>query len=163
MTIQLVPAQKQELPEVAALAKTIWNDHYPAIIGQEQVNYMLGKFYSLPSLEEQTGKGQVFYFIVADGVKQGFVSVTFTPEKEELFIHKFYILTQKQQSGWGTLSLNAVEKLYPQTRYLRLTVNRQNFKSVNFYFKNGFIIEQVADFDIGQGYVMNDFVMVKKV
>ena len=43
---------------------------------------------------------------------------------------------------------------------LRLTVNRQNFKSINFYFKNGFKIEQVADFDIGNGYVMNDFVMV---
>ena len=45
---------------------------------------------------------------------------------------------------------------------VRLTVNRQNFKSVNFYFKNGFTIERVADFDIGNGYVMNDFVMMWK-
>ena len=46
----------------------------------------------------------------------------------------------------------------PQT--LRLTVNRQNYKSINFYFKNGFVIEKTADFDIGSGYFMNDFVMV---
>jgi len=162
MDIQILPAQKQDLPEIAALAKTIWNDHYPAIIGQEQVDYMLAKFYSLPSLEEQTTKGQVFYFIMVDGQKQGFVSVTHSPEKEELFIHKFYILTQKQKSGLGTLVLKAVEDLYPAARFLRLTVNRQNHKSINFYFKNGFTIEEVADFDIGQGYVMNDFVMWKK-
>jgi len=45
---------------------------------------------------------------------------------------------------------------------LRLQVNRQNYKAVNFYFKMGFIIESVGDFDIGGGYFMNDFVMVRK-
>jgi ribosomal protein S18 acetylase RimI-like enzyme len=43
---------------------------------------------------------------------------------------------------------------------IRLTVNRENYKAINFYFKLGFKIEKVADFDIGQGYVMNDFVML---
>ncbi len=43
---------------------------------------------------------------------------------------------------------------------VRLQVNRQNMKAINFYFKMGFVIEQVADFDIGDGYFMNDFVMV---
>jgi hypothetical protein len=44
---------------------------------------------------------------------------------------------------------------------LKLTVNRKNFKAINFYFKNGYIIESVEDFDIGESYLMNDFVMVK--
>jgi hypothetical protein len=43
---------------------------------------------------------------------------------------------------------------------MRLTVNRQNYKSINFYFKIGFRIEKCADFPIGNGFVMNDFVMV---
>ena len=38
----------------------------------------------------------------------------------------------------------------------------QNYKSINFYFKNGFVIERVADFDIGNNFVMNDFVMIWK-
>jgi RimJ/RimL family protein N-acetyltransferase len=49
-----------------------------------------------------------------------------------------------------------------QPDIIKLTVNRQNFKSINFYFKNGFKIEKVEDFDIGNGYWMNDFIMVKK-
>jgi RimJ/RimL family protein N-acetyltransferase len=49
--------------------------------------------------------------------------------------------------------------LHPQIQTFRLTVNRKNFKSINFYFKLGFKIESVEDFDIGNNYFMNDFVM----
>jgi ribosomal protein S18 acetylase RimI-like enzyme len=44
-------------------------------------------------------------------------------------------------------------------RELRLQVNRQNVVAINFYFKAGFVIEKSADFDIGDGYFMNDFIM----
>lgn len=162
MHIDLIPVATSELPLVADLAFKIWNDHYPSVIGQKQVDYMLNKFYSLPSLQEQVQRGQVFYFIKSNEVTEGFISVTHTTETQELFIHKFYILTQKQKSGWGTLALEKMESLYPSAKFIRLTVNRQNHKSINFYFKNGFTIEKVADFDIGDGYVMNDFVMLKK-
>lgn len=162
MNLQLYMAGEKELPEVAELAHRIWNAHYPDIIGQQQVDYMLGRFYSLPALLEQTEKGQVFYFVLVDGEKQGFVSVSHSALAEELFIHKFYILPQKQKSGLGTRVLQELENMYHLASLLRLTVNRQNHKSINFYFKNGFVIEEVADFDIGEGYVMNDFVMVKK-
>jgi ribosomal protein S18 acetylase RimI-like enzyme len=48
-------------------------------------------------------------------------------------------------------------------RSITLTVNRQNYKAINFYFKNGFTIDHIANFDIGKGYVMEDFVMKKRV
>jgi hypothetical protein len=44
-----------------------------------------------------------------------------------------------------------------------LTVNRKNYKAINFYFKNGFTIKEIADFDIGNGFFMNDFIMIKKI
>jgi ribosomal protein S18 acetylase RimI-like enzyme len=46
---------------------------------------------------------------------------------------------------------------------MRLQVNRQNYTAINFYFKLGFTIERVADFDIGHGFFMNDFVMLKQL
>jgi len=49
--------------------------------------------------------------------------------------------------------------LYQEIRSITLQVNRQNYKSVNFYFSVGFKIIQVADFDIGEGWQMNDFIM----
>ena len=73
-----------------------------------------------------------------------------------------------QGKSVGSKCLNLLEVAINQNskssfNCFKLTVNRQNFKSINFYFKNGFTIESVADFDIGNGYVMNDFIMKKLI
>lgn len=163
MNLRLTMAGEKDLPQIAELAHKIWNDHYPAIIGQQQVDYMLDKFYSQDSLKEQLANNQVFYMVEVDGQNTGFVSVSHAAMTEELFIHKFYVLTGQQRSGLGSLVLRELENMHRLVSEVRLTVNRQNHKSINFYFKNGFTIEKVADFDIGNHYVMNDFVMVKKL
>ena len=45
---------------------------------------------------------------------------------------------------------------------LQLQVNRDN-KAKYFYEKLGFEVVRTQVFDIGQGYVMDDYVMEKKV
>lgn len=163
--LKLISIQDNELEELALMASQIWNDHYTSIIGKEQIEYMLGKFYSRPALHQQIQEGQRFQFITLDERKIGFIA---TSQKEncECFIHKFYIRTDIQSSNigsrtFGLLKAQTRTDKCPQVTF-RLTVNRQNFKAVNFYFKNGFKIESVADFDIGHGYFMNDFIMVHK-
>ncbi len=144
------------------LAKTIWNAHYVSIIGQEQVDYMLNKMYNYDSLLEQlTIKKHVFYLIKHQEAVVGFTSVS-SDNGADFMLHKFYILANEAGSGIGTQVLELlIDTLKPKS--FTLTVNRQNYKSINFYFKNGFKITEVADFDIGNGYVMNDFVMKKVV
>ena len=56
----------------------------------------------------------------------------------------------------------STQTVIEQESAVRLTVNRKNFKAINFYFKQGFIIEEVKDFDIGNNYEMNDFIMLYK-
>jgi ribosomal protein S18 acetylase RimI-like enzyme len=43
-----------------------------------------------------------------------------------------------------------------------LQVNRNN-PAVHFYQKQGMEIVETADFDIGNGFFMNDFIMSKKL
>lgn len=158
--IHLRIAQEKDLDRIATLAKIIWNDHYVSIVGQEQVDYMLAKIYNHQSLMEQLNeKKHVFYLINYNNQSIGFVSVS-TLDNIHYFLHKFYIDQQKSNTGIGTEVLNLlVKNINPKS--LTLTVNRQNYKSINFYFKNGFKIDRVEDFDIGNGYQMNDFVMVR--
>ena len=154
------PVAPGELDTVSELAVRIWNAHYVPIIGQQQVDYMLNKMYSRQSLEEQlTQKQHLFYLVVLnDRDVQGFVSVN-REQDRHWFLNKLYILPDKAAKGLGTAVFEALKKLL-QPAKITLTVNRQNYKSINFYFKNGFRIDHVADFDIGDGYEMNDFVMV---
>lgn len=159
MAIHLQEASEADIATIAGLARHIWNQHYVPIIGQAQVDYMLGLFYHANSLREQMFVKQHRFFLVQErGRDLGFISVS-VEKDQSWFIHKFYIDQAKAGKGLGTEVFGEIVKLL-DPREIRLTVNRQNYKSINFYFKNGFIIEKVADFDIGNGYVMNDFVMV---
>ena len=156
--LTLKPATEKDFLTIEKLAHSIWHQHYVPIVGLEQVNYMLAKMYTQQALQKQTKEGQQFYLVENDGKETGFISISSSNSKD-LMLHKFYILQEKQNTGLGKLVFKNIIDLYkPKT--VRLTVNRQNYKSINFYFKLGFKIEEVADFDIGNNYFMNDFVML---
>ena len=159
--IHLKLAEEKDLTTITKLAQIVWNDHYVSIIGQQQVDYMLNKMYNHESLLEQLNhQKHQFFLIEKDNDILGFISVS-SENGNDYFLNKYYIHQQKSNSGIGTDALNLlIEKINPKS--LTLTVNRQNYKSINFYFKNQFKIDRVEDFDIGDGYVMNDFVMVRK-
>ena len=152
--------RKEELPLVQKLAHEIWNAYYPAIISQDQIDYMLNKMYSLASLEEQFDKGHQFYLLTVENNSAGFLSIS-NDNNGNFFIHKLYVLTSLHQKGLGSYLLEGVMKMLTNCKSFRLTVNRKNIQAINFYFRKKFIIEKAEDFDIGNGYVMNDFVMMR--
>ncbi len=157
--IQLVRADNTHISIIQNLASDIWWKYYPSIIGYKQVQYMLDKFYSEPALLEQMNIKKHQFFLISWKKKNiGFISIEQLKNKK-LFIHKFYILQSKAHKGIGTKVFRKIVQIF-QPKEARLTVNRQNFKAINFYFKNKFVIEKVEDFDIGNGFYMNDFVMV---
>jgi len=158
--MQFIQASYQEIDKIIELAQKIWRDHYPSIIGAEQVEFMLAKMYDKASLEKQIHMGDEFYLAFDDSENRylGFISIKNEGESK-LFINKFYIDTNYQRSGIGLLFFDFIlSEFVPQE--IKLQVNRQNYKAINFYFKAGFKIEKVADFDIGDGYFMNDFIMI---
>ncbi len=158
--IHLILAKESDLDAIALMAREIWNLHYVPMVGQGQVDYMLGKFYSHQSLVEQLYKGHRFYLIRQQDETLGFLSISKSGEGD-YFLHKLYIYNQKANAGAGTEVLHELIRM-TEPKSLTLTVNRQNYKSINFYFKNGFKIKSVEDFDIGNGYQMNDFVMERR-
>ena len=147
-----------QLNRVRDLAHRIWNDHYPAIIGQDQVDYMLNEMYDLSSLERQFNEGDKFYLASESNQDLGFASIS-RREGGSWFLNKLYVDTNNQRSGIGRDLMDQLIALN-EINVMRLQVNRQNYKAINFYFKYGFVIEKVADFDIGNGYFMNDFIMI---
>ena len=152
----LVKIDSSQFDTLFGLAKEIWNMHYVPIVGQGQVDYMLNSIYSPAGLEKQTQEGQSFYFIKNQGTIIGFLGLSM---KNGGFIHKFYIHPKQQGQGLGRNVFDLIVAELGHPKSIQLTVNRENFKSINFYFKCRFKIKSVEDFDIGEGYFMNDFVM----
>lgn len=161
MKIQLLAATESDASMISGLAGRIWRAHYPDIIGAEQVEYMLGLLYSPEAIVKQMQEGQVFYLPQADGETIGYVAVS-RKEAGKYFLHKFYIDNGKRGRGMGAILFQRILALFPDLQELRLTVNRMNYQSINFYFKVGFVIEECIQIPIGGGFVMDDFQMLYK-
>lgn len=160
MTIRI--ADPSDAPLIEALATRIWWAHYPEIISGEQITYMLERGYSVSALQQQMVEGQVFRIVYSDsGDAIGYISVR-CKGPGSYFMHKFYLEVQQQGKGIGAAVFHQVVQEYPDLQEMRLLVNRRNYRSVNFYFKTGFTIEQCVDTPFGDGYVMDDFQMIWK-
>ncbi|MCS6928387.1 MAG: GNAT family N-acetyltransferase [Saprospiraceae bacterium] len=158
--IRLQPATLRDIPTLQMLANRIWWAHYPPIIGEAQTAYMLERMYSAEALRRQMTEENAHFWLIntLSDVSIGFLSIS-EQCASEYFIHKFYLDVAYQGKGLGTEAFEQLLEQYPAAKRIRLTVNRQNYKSINFYFKLGFRIERCADFDIGEGFFMNDFIM----
>lgn len=173
MTLSFRWMNTQDIPQVSALAQRIWNAHYPGIISQQQIDYMLNKNYSAESLTNQLGANHQFMLALQNHIIIGFLSVaplsTVTdpvlrgnsPFETDYFLQKFYVAPEAQGAGIGKQLLGHVINSIPHITRLRLQVARKNTASWNFYLRQGFTIEQEADFAIGNGFYMEDYVMEK--
>lgn len=152
---------REQLSIVRDLAYTVWPSTYREILSSEQLDYMLHNFYSVANLEKQMDNGQVFELLLEDTNVIGFVAYELNcNETEWLKLHKIYLLPEIQGKGFGIFMIDEVNKRAKdnQQKGLFLNVNKYN-KAKFFYEKLGFVISKEEVIDIGNGYVMDDYVM----
>jgi len=160
MDITFKRAAESDIPVIYQLADKIWHDHYPSIITTEQINYMLKARYSEAVLKEQLQLGEQIYLAFFNDTPVAFGSIEL--KERYYYLHKFYVEVSEHRHGIGRQFFNYLLSQTDISKPIRLQVNRQNFKAINFYFKMGFTIESVGDFHVGEGYYMNDFIMLRK-
>lgn len=159
--ISLRKATEEDLAVVQHIGTTTYGPTYAHLLGQEQVDYMLGKFYSRAALLSQFIDGHIF-LIAQDGKKDlGFASYSITDHENHVFkLHKLYVLPEAHGKGLGKYLMNEVMNHARDAggKALQLNVNRYN-KAKDFYEKAGFKIKETVDIEIGNGFFMNDYVM----
>ncbi|MGH2666825.1 GNAT family N-acetyltransferase [Flavobacterium sp.] len=164
MTITV--ATKEQLGIVQRLAYEIWPDTYGKILSKIQLDFMLDKFYNIASLEEQMlEKNQVFMLIEDDGKYLGFCAYELNINNStKTKLHKIYVLPETQGKGVGKLLLEEVENAGRKAgnTHLFLNVNRFN-NALEFYKYKGFAIVDEVNIEIGNGYLMEDYVMEKNL
>ena len=160
MTIQKA-TKKTDIQLVEKLATKIWNDHYVPIIGQNQVDYMLKKFQSFKAISEQIKNGYD-YFLISDAKNAvGYLCLVYDNSEKKLMISKIYISSDKRGFGYGKKLIDftinkAKEK---KMKSIWLTVNKNNTNSIKWYQKLNFKITDQVVMDIGNNFVMDDYVM----
>ena len=159
--IHLEKITKNQLPIIKDLAYTIWPIAYGEILSKEQLNYMLDNFYSVDNLSNQMDSGQVFELLLEDKNVIGYLGYEFNCKETGLLkIHKIYLLPEMQGKGFGKFMIDEVFKIAKSNNQkgVFLNVNKYN-KAKFFYEKLGFVISKEEVIDIGNDYVMDDYVM----
>ena len=149
---------------IRSIAQETWTIAYGEILSTAQLEYMFDMMYSVDSLLEQAAKKNLQFILAKKGNDYlGFASYeNDIHQTNKTKIHKIYILPETQGKGIGKVLIDfiAVEAQRQKDIAVVLNVNKYN-KAIHFYLKLGFSNVKEEVIDIGNGYVMDDYVMEK--
>lgn len=152
-----------DVQRIREIAEITWPVTYSDIITTQQIDFMLNWMYDTTTITNAiNSSNQDFIVLIEDGKTIGFSGIEHSFDNQLITrIHKLYVLPDKQGLGCGKALLNFVksEAKKNESTILHLNVNKQN-PAVQFYFKFGFEIEKEVVLDIGNGFVMDDYIMV---
>lgn len=160
LTLSIRPLLERDLDQLRTLARTIWQATYTGLISQAQIDYMLAERYSAPLIRAQLDDaGHAWRLACWTDKRVGFAHArikTETCKLDKLYIHPDY-----QRCGIGQALLNDIKTFARDhaAKSLSLQVNRGNTAAIAAYQKHGFLIREARVFDIGGGFVMDDYVM----
>ena len=146
------------IKELADFAEGIWHEHYDPLLGEAQVTYMVDMFQSEKAIKDQFEHGYNYYMVCTEeGENAGFMG--YYLREKDLYLSKFYL--HKDYRGKG-ISKDMMAFMKERTKEagftsFELNVNKYN-DAVKAYEKLGLkrVSEEVID--IGEGYVMDDYV-----
>jgi ribosomal protein S18 acetylase RimI-like enzyme len=163
-SFEIRKATLKDIPTIQSLSKSIWNQVYPSIVSQDQINFMLDKMYSTASLTKQMETDHHEFFLglySAEPVGFASISIKDPSQSSRYRLHKLYLEPFLHGKGLGKLMVSHLAQLVQSAKAneVELNVNKRN-PAVSFYKHLGFTIEKEVVLDIGNGYVMDDFIMV---
>ncbi|MBB2147934.1 GNAT family N-acetyltransferase [Pedobacter gandavensis] len=164
--LNIYTATANDFPVIQKIAHKTWPATFGAILSPQQISYMLEMMYSTAALTEQVaGKGHHFLLVKDETNDLGYASYELNYKGlPKTKIHKIYLLPEAQGKGVGKLLMKTISEIAKDNKntILSLNVNRDN--SAFLFYKNiGF--EQVGEenIDIGDGFLMEDYIMEKQL
>ena len=146
---------------LSQLAIEIFKDHYVSILGEEQVEYMVKIFHTPSAIKKQISHGCNFYLVYESTNVCGFFAIE--KHGSRMFLSKLYLAKSYRHKGIGKEMIEKIFNLLGSEESLYLHVNKHNDSSIGFYEKVGF--KKVGEIvtDIGDNYVMDDYIYEIKV
>lgn len=168
--MHLRPATEADIPLLRDLARRIWHACYPGIITVEQIEFMLGWMYSEDKIRGELRDGFMWEIAEEDDPPGhapnaiGFLSFS-REDYGRVKLHKMYVLPEHQRRGIGQQLLAHVCDRARQlgAHAVWMQVNKRNEHAIAAYLKAGFRIEKEAVFEIGGGFVMDDYLMARSI
>jgi GNAT superfamily N-acetyltransferase len=163
MVVAVERAGVGDIALVADLARSIWFEHYPAIISWAQIHYMLERGYATDVIAGELERGVEWRIASVDRTPRGFAA--WEAFGTAIKLHKLYVERAARGQGVGKRLVTAAAEAAQRigVREICLAVNKRNHGAIRAYLALGFSFRRAVRADIGHGFVMDDYVMVRPV
>ena len=163
--VRITSVTEADVERVAQLAAETWWHHYPGLISAAQIEYMLRQRYAPALIRAELQRHDVWW----DKLDVGSTTVAFdscfladaaTAKLDKLYVHPLH-----QRKGYGGLLIGQVcdrARRHGCSRVV-LAVNKGNRSAIVAYLKHGFTVAESVVKDIGGGFVMDDYIMVRRI
>ena len=157
----LIKATEKDIPLIRDLAEKSWKSAYAELLSKEQIDYMLAEMYSVEEISAHLqNRNYHYYLIFNDNKAVGFIGYEHHYEPKTTKLHRIYLIEEAKGKGCGKTALNFIKKQTSESGDSRiiLNVNKENNAKL-IYESQGFSIYSEGVFDIGNGFVMDDYLM----
>lgn len=165
-TVQLIPAQtNQALHTLAALACEIWHEYWPCVLSDEQIDYMVTTMQSFDAIRKEVDEGGYWYYLLVDNTQQAIGYLSIRIEDTELFVSKVYLKKEARGKHYASYMLDFCEEVcrHNGLSSMYLHVNKYNEMGIRAYKGRGWHTAKESVTDIGKGFIMDDYIMEKKI
>ena len=152
-----------DIPAICRTAEEVWPKVYASILSSEQISYMMDMMYS-PSVIRQEMESSVLWLTTkVNGEITGYASFyrTTFDDISVVKLDKIYLRESIRGIGVGKALLTSVinEAKNSGASKVILNVNKYNTAAQAAYKSWGFTTAKSETNDIGNGFVMDDFVL----
>lgn len=148
-----------DIRRLVKYAREVWREANVSFNTPEQVEYMIEKFQSYEAISSQMMRGYRYFFVEEDDTVLAYFGIQ--QQGDLLFLSKFYILRENRGRGIFSAGIEFMKTLCREEGLaaIYLTVNRNNTHAYEVYLHKGFKVLRTEVNDIGNGYVMDDYIM----
>jgi len=153
----------KDLKIICKLAQKIYFEHYKQFLSKEFITYWVDLYQSYENITQSINDGEKYFFIKDNDNILGYFSYKLEAGNR-LFISKLYLKAKYRKKGYGKKCLNYLFDIAKtkQVKDIFLKTMRIN-PTVKFYIKQGFKITDAVETNLGNGYILEDYILVKDI
>jgi diamine N-acetyltransferase len=162
MTIEFAQTVEQ-FAVIEALAQRIVPDFYGAFFAVETAEYLVESGHTAGALAAQAEQGSRHFIIDCNGEAVGYFSLSV--EATTMLLSHFYVLAAWRGRGLGKMAMDFIEGTARASgvSQIELLVLRENLAAVGMYGRSGFEVAEEVLTRLGNGAVLEDYVMRKAI
>jgi diamine N-acetyltransferase len=161
--MKFIKATENDIPLIQDLARRSWENAYAEILSNEQMEYMLSTMYSAEEIGSHLQQTNYHYYLIQDENNdsfEGFIGYENKYEESTTKLHRIYLVPKSKGKGFGKGALEFLKEKVGENGDKRIILNVNKYNSAKkFYESQGFSVYDEGIFDIGSGYVMDDYLM----